>query len=81
MATAALRLAPRRFRRSPARESVEILTARIDVLTAERQTLRTRGASAAALERNRIKIARAQWQLAHALIERHRPNDADRTAA
>jgi hypothetical protein len=30
------------------------------------------------LERNRLQIARAQWELAHALIDRHLPS---RTAA
>ena len=69
-ARAAKQLMPRRFRRASKR-TVEELTARIAELTAERQELRARGASASALERNRVKLARAQWQLSHALIERH----------
>jgi hypothetical protein len=63
-------LVPRRFRRTSKR-TVEELTARIGELTAERQDLRARGATAAALERNRVKLARAQWELSHALIARY----------
>ena len=37
----------------------------------ERQELRIRGASDTSLERNRLQIARAQWELGHALIDRH----------
>ncbi len=61
-----------RFRRrgSP---SVEELEARIAALVVRRQTLRERGASEAALERNRRRLARCQWQLSFALIERHLP--------
>lgn len=44
----------------------------ISALVAERQQLRTRGASALRLERNRLKIARAQWELSYALIRRFR---------
>ena len=50
-----------------------MLTVRIAVLVAERQELRGSGAAEAAIERNRLQIARAQWELAHALIERHLP--------
>jgi hypothetical protein len=71
-ATAAKQLMPRRFRRASKR-TVEELTTRIGELTAERQELRGRGASPAALERNRVKLARAQWELSHALIERYLP--------
>jgi hypothetical protein len=72
-------LRPARFRRSRSRASVEALTVRIAVLVAERQELRVSGAAEAAIERNRLEIARAQWELAHALIERHLP--AAQTAA
>ena len=78
--SAAKLLLPSRFRRGPARESVEVLLERIDALTLERQELRARAARPAALERNRIKIARAQWALSHALIKRHLPQN-ERTAA
>jgi hypothetical protein len=71
-----LRLAPSRFRRSPDRESVETLYARLAGLTAERQALRARGASVEELERNRVRIARGQWELAHALIDRYLPEAA-----
>ena len=71
-ARAAKQLMPRRFRRASKR-TVEELTTRIAELTAERQELRARGASAAALERNRVKLARAQWELSHALIDRYLP--------
>lgn len=81
VSTVALRLAPPRFRRRSSRDSVEALTARIETLTAERQQLRSRCASARALERNRLKIARAQWELSHALIERHLSAHDERSAA
>lgn len=62
---------PSRFRRGNTRPSVEVLLEDISRLTAERQRLRERGVDAAKLERNRVKLARAQWQLSHALIERY----------
>jgi hypothetical protein len=49
---------------------------RTSELARTRQDLRQRGAGSAALERNRVALARAQWQLSHALIERFRPNAA-----
>jgi predicted nucleotidyltransferase len=64
-------LRPARFRRRRAGASVEALTLHLGVLVAERQQLRDRGASAKALERNRLQLARAQWELSHALIDRH----------
>jgi hypothetical protein len=42
-------------------------------LVGERQELRGGGATQAEIERNRLQIARAQWELAHALIDRHLP--------
>ena len=45
----------------------------ISELTSERQRLRDLGAPPAKLERNRIKLARKQWELSHALIERYLP--------
>lgn len=72
-ATALRPLPPRRFKRGASRRTVEELTVRIADLAAERQTLRTSGVGEAVLERNRIKLARAQWQLSYALIERHLP--------
>jgi hypothetical protein len=72
---------PSRFRRGRGRTTAEELTARIGQLVAERQELRARGASEASLERNRIQIARAQWELAHALIDRYLPEPAAQTAA
>ena len=53
----------------------------IGQLVAERQQLRASGASEASLERNRLQIARAQWELAHALIDRYLPEPAEQTAA
>jgi hypothetical protein len=64
-------LRPARFRRSRSRSSVDLLTQRIAVLVVERQQLRAHGAESAALERNRLQIARAQWELGHALIDQH----------
>jgi hypothetical protein len=74
-------LRPARFRRRRSAPSVEALTLRVAALVAERQLLRDRGASDSALERNRIQIARAQWELGHALIDRHLPAPASQPAA
>jgi hypothetical protein len=62
---------PSRFRRGRTHHTVEALLEEISGLTAERQRLRERGADATRLERNRVKLARAQWELSHALIERY----------
>jgi hypothetical protein len=62
---------PSRFRRGRTHHSVEALLEEISGLTAERQRLRDLGADATRLERNRVKLARAQWELSHALIERY----------
>ena len=64
---------PSRFRRGHNRRTVEALLEEISGLTAERQQLRERGAETVRLERNRVKLARTQWQLSHALIERYLP--------
>jgi hypothetical protein len=70
--TTALRPAtPSRFRRGRTHHTVEALLQEISGLTAERQRLRDRGVEPARLERNRVKLARAQWELSHALIERY----------
>jgi hypothetical protein len=66
-------LRPARFRRRRGAASVEALTLRVAELVAERQQLRDRDASDTALERNRIQIARAQWELGQALIDRYLP--------
>ena len=67
---------PSRFRRGHTRRSVEALLEEISVLTMERQRLRDAGVNGTRLERNRVKLARKQWQLSHALIERYRPSDS-----
>ena len=64
---------PSRFRRGHHRPSVEALLDEISTLTAERQRLREAGVDAARLERNRVKLARKQWELSYALIERYLP--------
>jgi hypothetical protein len=74
-------LRPARFRRRRSSASVEDLALRIAQLQAERQALRARGASEAALERNRVQICRAQWELGHALIELYLPKPVSQTAA
>jgi hypothetical protein len=50
---------------------VDDIDRRIRTLVAERQELRTRGASAEELEANRRELVRLQWELSRALIERH----------
>jgi len=60
-----------RFRRSRNRPSVDVLAAQIADLVLERQELRAADSPAAAIERNRVQLARAQWELAHALIDEH----------
>jgi hypothetical protein len=74
-ATALRPVRPSRFRRGHSRHSVEDLLGQIGALTTERQGLRERGVAGARLERNRVKLARAQWELSHALIERYLPQD------
>ena len=75
-ATALRPRVPSRFRRGHSRPTVEGLLDQIGGLTAERQRLRDEGADVARLERNRIKLARAQWELSYALIERYLPSAA-----
>lgn len=67
---------PSRFRRGRTHHSVEALLEEISGLTSERQRLRERGVDHARLERNRVKLARKQWELSHALIERYLPSDS-----
>jgi hypothetical protein len=74
-------IVPSRFRRRPAVENVETLLDRIQFLASERQSLRARGAADLVLERNRVQIARAQWQLSYALIQRHLPPRVEQNAA
>lgn len=69
-------LRPLRFRRPRAAHTVESLTERLGELTRVRQDLRARDAGSVDLERNRVAIARAQWQLSYALIERYLPKPA-----
>ena len=64
---------PSRFRRGHSRPTVEALLDEISHLTAERQRLRDRGVNGTRLERNRVRLARKQWELSHALIERYLP--------
>jgi hypothetical protein len=60
-----------RFRRGHSRPTVESLMEEISTLTVERQNLRDHGINGSRLERNRVKLARTQWQLSHALIDRY----------
>ena len=59
---------------------METLMEQISELTSERQRLRDRGASQGRLERNRSELARAQWELSHALIERYLPAQSTEAA-
>ena len=60
--------------------SADRLLGEISSLVARRQALRSAGASSTALERNRLRIARLQWRLSHALIERFLPAQNARAA-
>jgi hypothetical protein len=62
---------PSRFRRGHSHPTVEELLEQIADLTTERQRLRDEGVNGSRLERNRVKLARTQWALSHALIERY----------
>ena len=62
---------PAPFRRPVRPASVESLVARLEALALEREELHSSNARPAALERNRLAIARTQWELSHALIDRH----------
>ena len=68
---------PRRFRCAGVPRDADTLLAQIASLVAERQELRARGAGAARLERNRLAIARLQWELSRALIARYLPAQAE----
>jgi hypothetical protein len=56
---------------APDVKSVEVLQTEISLLCSQRQHLRASGAEEAELERNRLEIARLQWELSHALIVRY----------
>ena len=71
---------PSRFRRGHTRPTVETLLEQISGLAVERQRLRDRGINGSRLERNRVKLARTQWELSHALIERYLPADQTQAA-
>lgn len=77
MSASALRpVAPRAFRRNGAVAPVETLVARVGDLQRKRQELRGAAVGPAVLERNRRALARAHWELSHALIDRHLPPGA-----
>jgi hypothetical protein len=63
----------RQFERDPRACSVEELQARIEALAATRQQLRDLHATEDVLEENRLELARLQWELSHALIQRYLP--------
>ena len=60
---------------------MEVLLEQIAGLVTERQELRANGAGSEELERNRRRLAAAQWELSHAVIERHRSGSRPRRAA
>ncbi len=63
----------RQFQRDALACSVEELQARVSVLAAARQQLRADDAPDDVLEENRLELARTQWELSHALIQRYLP--------
>lgn len=71
MYVSSLRPLTDRFAPDASEKSVEVLQMEISVLCSDRQHLRAAGAAEADLERNRLEIARLQWELSHALIGRY----------
>jgi hypothetical protein len=65
-----------RFRRRRTPPTVESLADQLGVLTRQRQDLRASDAGSVELEQNRVAIARAQWELSYALIDRYLPKPA-----
>jgi hypothetical protein len=63
----------RQFQREPLVGSVEELQAKVGLLAALRQQLRAEHAAGDVLEENRLELARTQWELSHALIQRYLP--------
>lgn len=59
---------------------MDALQQRVAALALQRQELRTGGAEPSALERNRVELARAQWELSHALIEQYLPQPREHAA-
>jgi hypothetical protein len=68
--SAALPSRPAPSPRGPNPLPVEALREHLGGLLRERELLRSSGAKRA-LERNRLEIVRVQWELTHALVERH----------
>ncbi|HEX6490412.1 MAG TPA: hypothetical protein VF002_03435 [Gaiellaceae bacterium] len=62
------------------RRELETLHELNRALVHERQQLRSEGARAEELERNRLAIVNCQWELSRALIERHLPAAASSAA-
>lgn len=67
---------PLRFHGRRTSPTVESLNQDLGELTRVRQDLRSSAAGSFALEQNRVAIARAQWELSYALIERYLPKPA-----
>jgi hypothetical protein len=67
--------------RSNPTTTVEDLIHRIAELVLERQSMRSREADSALLERNRVALVGAHHELSQALIKRHCPPSADEAAA
>jgi hypothetical protein len=66
----------RRRARLARRASVEEIQGAIGRAVLARQRLRQRGAASNELERNRLDLVCLQWELSHALIERHGRGEA-----
>jgi hypothetical protein len=70
---------PFQLRRGQVGPVVERLQERIAALVRHRQRMRASRAGRASLERNRLQLVRSQWELSHALIERHLPMPPEKT--
>ena len=57
--------------RVSAQDAIDEIHTRIAAIVAQRQQLRTSGATASSLERNRLELANRHRELSQALIELH----------
>lgn len=64
-----------RFGFNRSSENPEELKRQLEALAYERQRLREAIGARETLERNRLEIAQRQYELSHALVKRHLPDE------